>query len=110
MTETDTSNIKFCKIAKDISGIGMEAYNVNVSKCFYNVTCYSSSRLAKTPKKIRLSIFIRNGGNFWIGRIDNGDQVCFLIFSAKVGLSWVEALKYCEEQVPILRWLFLPIL
>ena len=47
-----------------------------------------------------------------IGWIDNRDQGCFLFSSARVGLSWVEALeiKYCEEQVTILRWLFLPIL
>ena len=40
-----------------------------------------------------------------IGWIDNGDQGCFLFSSAMVGLSWVQALEYCEEQVrlPIVR-------
>ena len=34
-----------------------------------------------------------------IGWIDNGDQGCFLFSSAMVGLSWVQALEYCEEHV-----------
>ena len=34
-----------------------------------------------------------------IGWIDDGDQGCFFFSSAMVGLSWVQALEYCEEQV-----------
>ena len=34
-----------------------------------------------------------------IGWIDNGALGCFLFSADRVGLSWIEALEYCEEQV-----------
>ena len=34
-----------------------------------------------------------------IGWIDNGALGCYLFSADRMGLSWIEALEYCEEQV-----------
>ena len=37
-----------------------------------------------------------------LGWIDDGNLGCFLFAPQMAGLSWIEALEYCEEQVHIL--------
>ena len=34
-----------------------------------------------------------------LGWIDDGAMGCFLFSADTVGLSWIEALEFCEEQV-----------
>ena len=34
-----------------------------------------------------------------LGWIDDGNLGCFLFAPQMAGLSWIEALEYCEEQV-----------
>ena len=37
-----------------------------------------------------------------LGWIDDGKLGCFLFAPQMTGLSWIEALEYCEEQVQLL--------
>ena len=43
-----------------------------------------------------------SGATCPLGWIDDGKLGCFLFAPQMTGLSWIEALEYCEEQVHIL--------
>ena len=58
----------------------------------------SSSRASTYPSSTT-STRSAAGEGCPLGWIDNGDLGCFLFAADRVGLSWVEALEYCEEQV-----------
>ena len=43
-----------------------------------------------------------SGATCPLGWIDDGNLGCFLFAPQMAGLSWLEALEYCEEQVHLL--------